>query len=116
MTALIGTERNGFKRVKKFRPGSLLGELSGYTPEGKLPAHHGHEHDGLPYVRALLDRLPGLTDPAGRRLAETVCALHLTARGLENLKQALEHIGESEPPALPESWPELSTAAEQSLS
>jgi SulP family sulfate permease len=33
MTALIGTEQNGFKRVKKFRPGSLLGELSAYTPE-----------------------------------------------------------------------------------
>jgi SulP family sulfate permease len=33
MTALIGTSDNGFKRVKKFRPGSLLGELSAYTAE-----------------------------------------------------------------------------------
>jgi SulP family sulfate permease len=33
MTALIGSEDNGFKRVKKFRPGSLIGELSSYTFE-----------------------------------------------------------------------------------
>jgi SulP family sulfate permease len=33
MTALISTEHDGWKRVKKFRPGSLIGELSGYTPE-----------------------------------------------------------------------------------
>jgi SulP family sulfate permease len=33
MTALISTEHDGWKRVKKFRPGSLLGELSAYTPD-----------------------------------------------------------------------------------
>jgi SulP family sulfate permease len=33
MTALISTEHDGWKRVKKFRPGSLIGELSAYTPE-----------------------------------------------------------------------------------
>ncbi len=38
MTALIGTEQNGFKRVKKFRPGSLIGELSAYTPERQRTA------------------------------------------------------------------------------
>ena len=38
MTALIGTEHNGFKRVKKFRPGSLIGEMSAYTPDRKRTA------------------------------------------------------------------------------
>jgi len=33
MTALISTEHDGWRRVKKFRPGSLIGELSAYTPE-----------------------------------------------------------------------------------
>ena len=31
MTALISTENDGWKRVKKFRPGSLIGEMSAYT-------------------------------------------------------------------------------------
>jgi CRP-like cAMP-binding protein len=31
MTALISTEHDGWKRVKKFRPGSLIGEMSAYT-------------------------------------------------------------------------------------
>jgi SulP family sulfate permease len=34
MTALISTEHDGWKRVKKFRPGSLIGEMSAYTPDG----------------------------------------------------------------------------------
>jgi SulP family sulfate permease len=38
MTALIGTERNGFKRVKKFRPGALIGEMSAYTADKKRTA------------------------------------------------------------------------------
>jgi SulP family sulfate permease len=33
MTALISTEHDGWKRVKKFRPGSLIGEMSAYTPD-----------------------------------------------------------------------------------
>ena len=33
MTALINTEDNGFRRVKKFRPGAILGEMSAYTPD-----------------------------------------------------------------------------------
>ncbi|NNL99969.1 MAG: SLC26A/SulP transporter family protein, partial [Gammaproteobacteria bacterium] len=33
MTALISTEQDGWKRVKKFRPGSLIGEMSAYTPD-----------------------------------------------------------------------------------
>jgi SulP family sulfate permease len=38
MTALIGTEHNGFKRVKKFRPGALIGEMSAYTADRKRTA------------------------------------------------------------------------------
>ena len=29
---------NGFKRVKKFRPGALIGEMSAYTPDRKRTA------------------------------------------------------------------------------
>lgn len=47
------------------------------TPRESWPAHHGHAEAGLPLVGALLDSLPGLTLPWSRRLAETVCALHL---------------------------------------
>ena len=38
MTALISTEHDGWKRVKKFRPGSLIGEMSAYTPDHKRTA------------------------------------------------------------------------------
>jgi SulP family sulfate permease len=38
MTALIGTEHNGFRRIKKFRPGALIGEMSAYTPERQRTA------------------------------------------------------------------------------
>ena len=38
MTALISTEHDGWKRVKKFRPGSLIGEMSAYTPDKKRTA------------------------------------------------------------------------------
>jgi CRP-like cAMP-binding protein len=33
MTALIGTRTNGMKRVKKFNAGSVIGEMSSYTPD-----------------------------------------------------------------------------------
>jgi SulP family sulfate permease len=38
MTALIKTEEDGWKRVKKFRPGSLIGEMSAYTPNRRRTA------------------------------------------------------------------------------
>lgn len=56
------------------------------TPDGELPSHHGHEHAGVPLVRSLLDSLPGLTDPRGRRLAEQVCRLHLDVRRLREMR------------------------------
>ncbi len=38
MTALIGTKTNGMKRVKKFNAGSVIGEMSSYTPDRKRTA------------------------------------------------------------------------------
>jgi SulP family sulfate permease len=49
MTALIGTEHNGFKRVKKFRPGSLIGEMSAYTPDRKRTATIVADEDSVLY-------------------------------------------------------------------
>jgi CRP-like cAMP-binding protein len=33
MTAYIETSLNGMRRVKKFQPGAVIGEMSSYTPE-----------------------------------------------------------------------------------
>ena len=49
MTALIGTEHNGFKRVKKFRPGALIGEMSAYTPDRKRTATIVADQDSVLY-------------------------------------------------------------------
>jgi len=38
MTALINTEQDGWKRVKKFRAGSLIGEMSAYTTDRRRTA------------------------------------------------------------------------------
>ena len=38
MTALIGTETNGMRRVKKFNAGSVIGEMSSYTQDRKRTA------------------------------------------------------------------------------
>lgn len=56
------------------------------TPRVEWPSHRAHETRGLPVVRALLDRLPGLADAGGRRLAEAVCRLHLDVRRLRDLR------------------------------
>src|SRR5690606_30662622 len=58
----------------------------GRTRPDDLPSHPGHEEAGVPLVRALLDRLPGLTDARGRRLAEQVSRLHLVVRQLGRLR------------------------------
>jgi len=49
MTALIGTEHNGFKRVKKFRPGALIGEMSAYTADKKRTATIVADEDSVLY-------------------------------------------------------------------
>jgi SulP family sulfate permease len=33
LTAFINTSQNGMRRVKKFRPGAVIGEMSSYTAE-----------------------------------------------------------------------------------
>jgi len=38
MTALIKTDEDGWKRVKKFRPGALIGEMSAYTSDRRRTA------------------------------------------------------------------------------
>ena len=38
MTALIGTKTSGMRRVKKFNAGSVIGEMSSYTPDKKRTA------------------------------------------------------------------------------
>jgi len=49
MTALIGTENNGFKRLKKFRPGALIGEMSAYTADRKRTATIVADEDSVLY-------------------------------------------------------------------
>ena len=49
MTALIGTDHNGFKRLKKFRPGALIGEMSAYTLDRKRTATIVADEDSILY-------------------------------------------------------------------
>jgi tRNA nucleotidyltransferase (CCA-adding enzyme) len=56
------------------------------TEVADLPGHHGHEHAGLPLVRAFLARWPGLADPRATSLALDVCALHQQLRTFEELR------------------------------
>ena len=49
MTALIRLEADGLKRVKKFRPGVLIGELSAYTPERMRTATVVADEDSVLY-------------------------------------------------------------------
>ncbi|MCA8974376.1 MAG: hypothetical protein KDC98_06620 [Planctomycetes bacterium] len=58
----------------------------GYTRPSSLPGHPGHEHEGVRYVTAFLDRWPGLADARARTLAQHVCTLHLVVRGFPELR------------------------------
>jgi SulP family sulfate permease len=49
MTALIRLGQDGLKRVKKFRPGALIGELSAYTPERMRTATIVADSDSVVY-------------------------------------------------------------------
>ncbi|QRN55992.1 multifunctional CCA addition/repair protein [Dyella caseinilytica] len=56
------------------------------TPASELPRHHGHEHRGVPPLRALTTRLKVPTEYAD--LAELVCREHLNAHRALELKPA----------------------------
>ena len=43
----------------------------------------------------------------------TIPVVAKTGRGLDNLKEALEHIDDAPAPAIPESWPALSATADE---
>jgi tRNA nucleotidyltransferase (CCA-adding enzyme) len=58
----------------------------GETERELWPKHHGHETRGVELVESLLSRLPGLVDPAGRRLALSVAQLHGVVRDLPSLR------------------------------
>lgn len=58
----------------------------GYTPDGELPAHRGHEEGGVEHVERFLGRWPGLADSRTRMLARHVCALHLVVRRFDQLR------------------------------
>ena len=49
MTALIRMSDGEFRRVKKFRPGALIGEMSAYTPDHKRTATLVADEDSVLY-------------------------------------------------------------------
>lgn len=58
----------------------------GLTPPHELPSHMGHETAGVPLIKTLLDRLPGLADSTARRMAEATSRLHLVVRRFDQLR------------------------------
>lgn len=66
---------------------ALLHDLGkGLTPEDLLPAHHGHEEDGVPLVEAVCERLK-VPKPC-RDLAVMVCREHLRVHRSEELRHS----------------------------
>ncbi len=125
----------GFSTDEQIAVDVILGRIDGTThPDGLLFVLDAtHLYQGLYLLQQLMEmQIPiviamTMTDVAtsnGIDISIEVLQRHLggiqiipliakTGRGLDNLKQALEHIGEAEAPAIPESWPELSSKADQ---
>ena len=125
----------GFSTDEQIAVDVILGRIDGTThPDGLLFVLDAtHLYQGLYLLQQLMEmQIPvviamTMTDVAtsnGIDISIEVLQRHLggiqiipviakTGRGLDNLKQALEHIGEAEAPAIPESWPELSSTADQ---
>jgi ferrous iron transport protein B len=125
----------GFSADEQIAVDVLLGRVEGTRrPDGLLFVLDAtHLYQGLYLLQQLMEmQIPVLvaltmTDIAtssGIDISIEVLQRHLggitvvpviakTGRGLENLKQALEHIGDTEAPAIPESWPELSKTADE---
>lgn len=125
----------GFSTDEQIAVDVILGRIDGTThPDGLLFVLDAtHLYQGLYLLQQLMEmQIPvviamTMTDVAtsnGIDISIEVLQRHLggiqiipviakTGRGLDNLRQTLEHIGEAEAPAIPESWPELSSTADQ---
>ncbi len=125
----------GFSADERIAVDVLLGRIEGTPrPDGLLVVLDAtHLYQGLYLLQQLMEmQLPTvvamtMTDVAtssGLDTSAEVLQRHLggfpilpvvatTGRGLDSLKEALEHIGEAESPAIPESWPELSSTADE---
>jgi ferrous iron transport protein B len=125
----------GFSADEQIAVDVILGRVEGTKrPDGLLFVMDAtHLYQGLYLLQQLMEmQIPlvialTMTDVAtssGIDISIEVLQRHLggvpivpviakTGRGLENLKEALEHIAEAEAPAIPESWPELSNTADE---
>ena len=124
----------GFSADEQIAVDVLLGRIEGtQRPDGLLFVLDAtHLYHGLYLLQQLMEmRIPlviamTMTDIAtssGIDISIEVLQRHLggtpiipviakTGRGLENLRTALEHFDRADPPNDPESWPELSQAAD----
>jgi len=125
----------GFSADEKIAVDVILGRMAdGAHPDGLLFVLDAtHLYQGLYLLQQLMEmQLPTLvaltmTDVAtasGIDISIEVLQRHLggiqiipviakTGRGIDKLKEALEHIGEAAAPPIPESWPELSATADR---
>jgi ferrous iron transport protein B len=125
----------GFSADEQIAVDVILGRIEGTShPDGLLFVLDAtHLYQGLYLLQQLMEmQIPvvvamTMTDVAtssGIDISIEVLQRHLggipiipviakTGRGLENLKEALEHISEAPAPAIPESWPELSSTADR---
>ena len=125
----------GFSADEQIAVDVILGRVEGTShPDGLLFVLDAtHLYQGLYLLQQLMEmQIPVLvamtmTDIAtssGIDISIEVLQRHLggipivpviakTGRGLDNLKEALEQIGEAEAPEIPESWPELSSTADE---
>jgi ferrous iron transport protein B len=124
----------GFSADERIAVDVILGRVEGaQPPDGLLVVLDAtHLYQGLYLLQQLMEmQVPTvialtMTDVAtssGIDISIEVLQRHLggipiypvvatTGRGLENLKEALEHIADAPAPSIPESWPELSSTAD----
>jgi ferrous iron transport protein B len=125
----------GFSADERIAVDVVLGRVEGTVPpDGLLVVLDAtHLYQGLYLLQQLMEmQVPivvalTMTDVAtssGIDISIEVLQRHLggvqicpvvatTGRGLDSLKQALEHISEADSPAIPESWPDLSSTADE---
>lgn len=125
----------GFSTDEQIAVDVILGRIDGTThPDGLLFVLDAtHLYQGLYLLQQLMEMqiplviamtMSDIATSSGIDISIEVLQRHLggvqiipviakTGRGLDNLKEALEHIGEAQAPAIPESWPELSSTADR---